>query len=214
MSKRKRKSKARKPAPDTVIMVDAAGVATAETCDPTPERMAQYGETASGFKTDTGRIIARLNPVDALYEADDISGDGFVAAGRYISDWYMGGFAQRTTADPSRDFVDGAGAGDAFNAKRMDAAARFAGANKRIGSAYEHALACMVLGEMSMKQFGVEVLRSSPSNASSKGKRMLCKAINCLAGYYAPDMTPPKPRSHRWQAEGARPGIVQLDATE
>lgn len=179
-----------------------------EAIGPTPERMGHYDGGESAFKTETGRIIQRLSVVDALYEADDISAEGYVSVGRYLSDWNIG-FGSRTTATLA-DVVDGSGNADAFNVKRMDAAAKFAAANAFIGKTYATVMRQVVINGDTLTDFAINHLNVPRTSkvAPAKTKAVLIRAINALANFYAPDIRPPKPRrSHAHMQEGARPTI-------
>lgn len=186
---------------------------------PTPERMGQYGERGDRFQTDTGRIIERLSPVDRLYSEDAIGPEGYISAGHYLSDWVSSGFAQSGVVDMSVDRVDGGGNSDAFNAKRMDAAKRFAAANgylRVIDPGYITALHHMVLGDLSPTAYARDILKRSPKSntLADVGARVLAKALNCLAGFYAPSTAPAKPRTRSSMAADARPTIHPFQKDE
>lgn len=186
------------------------GVESAEPVDdlgPTRERVSQFGSSPSRFKTDTNRIISRLSIVDGLYEADEISPEGFLAATIFTSDYFIGIHVQSTSS--FADKVDGSGNGDHYNAKRMDAAKRFTAARTAIGQAYSAVLMAVVVdGEMSLRQFGIERMGTTArTNATAKAKSLLVKAINSLAKFYAPVAKPPRPRTRAHAMAGSRPAI-------
>lgn len=199
----KKKPKAQKPKPDES---DAMG--------PTPERLARYADDTDKFKTDTGRIIRRLNPVDTLYSNDEISADGYIAYQTYIRDWYAAGFAMKGGIDLSAVRVDGGGSADSFTANRIDAANRFSRASIAIGRTYTKALSYMVLDDMSMTAYARDILGKTGKSAAEHGRKMLIRAINCLANHYGPSTAPSKPRAHSSMANGARPQIHPFQKDE
>lgn len=206
MTKRrgKKRQKAKTAVDPNFVMVDG------DTTEPTPERMQHYGETAGTFKTASGRIVARLSPVEALYEQDEISPEAYLAAGRYLADWDKARFSQRVTADYSRGRVDGGGQAEAKSAARMDAEERLAAADAALPRESVHALRHMLLDNYSMTAYGL-LIGSSRANAATTGKSSLRKALNRLATHYAPSVAPPKPRRRAFMQEGTRPAIQGAD---
>ena len=183
-------------------------IAVSDAMGPTPERVRQFGDRPARFKTDTGRVIERLSVVDSLYEADEISPEGYLSATMYAADYDVG-FNSRMTANLSNDVVDGGGSADNLNAKRMDAAKRFTAASQSIPPESRHALRHMVLGEYSMTAYAVEFMGANPKSksCSQKSKARLIRAINRLAKHYSPSASPAKPRTRASMADGARPTI-------
>lgn len=176
---------------------------------PTPERLARYGEDTDKFKTNTGRIIRRLNPVDTLYSNDEISADGYLSCSQYLNDWYAAGFAMSGGIDLSVDRVDGGSNADAFTARRIDAANRFSRASVAIGQTYTKALSCMLLDDMSMTAYARDVMDKKGKSAADHGRKVLVRAINCLSNHYGPSTAHRKSRARSIMVDGARPEMKQ-----
>lgn len=191
------------------ITVNSAGEAMLSA---TPERLKRFGDDAGTFQTDTGRQVERLDKVNALFSKDLIGGDAFMAAAIYLQDAYDTGMFKSGVVDLSSDRVDGGGSHDAFNAKKIDATARFAKANAYMAHKpriYAVALSEMILSDMPYSAFAIKHMAGNPRSGSvgDGARSMLVKALNALAGAYGPDIARRPLKTRSYIADGARPMI-------
>lgn len=154
--------------------------------DPTPERLRQARDQVDGFKTDSGRMVKRVNSIlDHMLSRGMIDGPLYQAGMAAYNHWYLGGLAPIGAVDLAKERVDGGGNGDPMQ-RRMDNALKHQIAMASLTGPHKRAFVVLVLNEIHVAVFGREYYGyRRVETASAVAYSMLRDALAGLVKHYS-----------------------------